>query len=116
MPVGPAGSGPLVSAARWLTVLGVGVIAASLSALPAAYLGYVAVSSWTACSGQCGEPDRGLAAKAALIALVVVSGPVALMAVLMPRGQRLRWVPVFTVLVLAVMSLVALVWARMAVS
>lgn len=97
-------------------MLGIGVIAASLSALPAAYLGYVTLSSWTGCFGQCGEPDRGLAVKAAVIALVVLSGPVALMAVLMPRGQRLRWVPVFAVLVLAVMSLVTLVWARLAVS
>ena len=97
-------------------MLVVGAIAATLSALPAAYLGYVTASSWTGCFGQCGEPDRGPAMKAAFIALVVVSGPVALMAVLMPRGQRLRWVPVFAVLVLAVMSLVTLVWVRVGVS
>jgi hypothetical protein len=32
----------------------------------------------------------------------------------MPRGQRARWVPVFAVLVLGVVSLIALVWAQAA--
>lgn len=89
-------------------------MACTLSALPAAYLGYVAVSSATGCFGQCGEPDGGLAAKGALLFLVVLAGPVALMAVLMPRGRRLRWVPVFVVLAIAVIALVVSVWVRAA--
>ncbi len=116
MPAASPASGPLISRARWLTVLGVGVITAALSALPAAYLGYVAASSATGCFGQCGEPDGGLAAKAGLLAMLMLSGPVALMTVLMPRGQRLRWIPAFVVLAVVVMVLFTWVWTRGAVT
>jgi uncharacterized BrkB/YihY/UPF0761 family membrane protein len=114
MPVLPPASRPLVSGSRWLTVLGVGVMVSTVCALPASYLGYVAVSAATACGGQCGEPDAGLAVKAVLLVLILLAVPVLLMVRMMPKGQRARWSPAFAVLVLAVVALVGLVWARSA--
>ena len=114
MPVLPPGSRPLVSGSRWLTVLGVGVMMSTISALPVSYLTYVAVSAATGCDGQCGEPDTGLAVKAVVLALFFLAIPVLIMVRLMPKGQRARWAPVLAVLVLAVVSIVTLVWARAA--
>ena len=89
---------------------------ATVCALPASYLAYVAVSAATACGCTCGETDAGLAAKALLLTVLLLSVPVLIMVRIMPRGQRARWVPVFAVLVLGVVSLIALVWAQAALS